>query len=137
MSITSFLRSAITFQVCKRIAVLLRDHLLDDFIPLRPHAITAGEDVNAVNHGDLIGMSRTKLSTRLTLSCNFTSQIKEHLGWNAAGTFPPHCDFLEARHENPPSLLNRTTLGAAYSPTRRRSVSPPDHAQFLVDCIVS
>jgi hypothetical protein len=43
-------------------------------------------------------LSRTKLSTRLTLPCNFTSQIeiKEHLdlGWNAAGTFPSHCDFL-------------------------------------------
>ena len=26
----------------------------------------------------------------------------------------PHCDFLGPRNENPPSLLNRTTLGAAY-----------------------
>ena len=82
-------------------------------------------------------MSRTKRSTRLTLSCNFTSQIKEHLGWNAAGTFPSHCDFLEPRHENPPSLLNRTILGAAYSPARRRIISPPNHAQFLVDHIIS
>ena len=54
MNITSFLRSAITFQVRKRIAVLLRDHLPDDFTPPPPaHAITAGEDVNAVDHGDL------------------------------------------------------------------------------------
>ena len=28
-----------------------------------------------------------KLSTRLTLPCNFPSQIKEHLGWNAAELF--------------------------------------------------
>ena len=69
-----------------------------------------------------------KLSTRLTLPCNFPSQIKEHLGWNAAGTFPSHCDFLEPRPENPPSLLNRTTLDAAYSPARRRIISPPDRA---------
>jgi len=40
----------------------------------------------------------------------------------------PHCDFLGPRNENPPSLLNRTTLGAACSPTRRRFISPPDHA---------
>ena len=54
MAITSILRSAITFQVRKRIAVLLRDHLPDDFTPPPPaHAITAGEDVNAVDHGDL------------------------------------------------------------------------------------
>ena len=30
-----------------------------------------------------------------------------------------------------------TTLGAAYAPTRRRIISPPDDAQFLVDCIIS
>ena len=52
MSITSFLRSAITFQVRKRIAVFLRDHLPDDFIPPPPHAITACEDVNDVDHAD-------------------------------------------------------------------------------------
>ena len=68
------------------------------------------------------------ISTRLTISCNFTSQIKEYLGWNVAGTFQSHCEFLEPRHENPPSLLNRTTLGAAYSPARRRIISPLDHA---------
>ena len=34
--------------------------------------------------------------------------------------FPPHCDSLGPRNGNPPSLLNRTTLGAAYSLPRRR-----------------
>ena len=50
MTITcSFLCSAITFQVRERIAVVLRDHLLDDFIPPPPqHAITAAGDLNAV-----------------------------------------------------------------------------------------
>ena len=54
MSITSsFRRSAITFQVRKRIlqfAILLRDHLPDDFIAPPPRAITAYGDVNAVDH---------------------------------------------------------------------------------------
>ena len=33
MSITSFIRSALTFQVRKRVAVILREHLPDDFLP--------------------------------------------------------------------------------------------------------
>ena len=67
---------------------------------------------------------------RLVWPSPATSQakLKGHLGWNAAGTFPSHCDFLGLHNENPPSLLNRTTLGAAYSPTRRRFISPSDHA---------
>ena len=32
-SISSFLRSALTFQVRKRVAAMLRDHLPDDFLP--------------------------------------------------------------------------------------------------------
>ena len=59
MSITSFLRSAISFQVRKRIAVFLRDHLPDDFIPPPPHAITADGDENDVDHGDLNGTPST------------------------------------------------------------------------------
>ena len=60
MAITSILRSAITFQVRKRIAVLLRDHLPDDCIPPPLHAITACGDVNhAVDHGHLIGTPST------------------------------------------------------------------------------
>ena len=56
MTINLFLLSAIAFQVRKRIAVLLRDHLPDDFIPPPPHAITASAGgVNAVDHGDLNG----------------------------------------------------------------------------------
>ena len=35
-SITSFLRSALTFQVRKRVAAMLRDHLPDDFLPPPP-----------------------------------------------------------------------------------------------------
>ena len=48
--VTSFLRSAIsiTFKVRKRIAVLLRDRLPDEFIPPPPHALmaTAARDGN-------------------------------------------------------------------------------------------
>ena len=33
MSITSFIRSTLTFQVRKRVAVILREHLPDDFLP--------------------------------------------------------------------------------------------------------
>ena len=32
-SITTFLRSVLTFQVRKRVAAMLRDHLPDDFLP--------------------------------------------------------------------------------------------------------
>ena len=49
----------------------------------------------------------------------------------------PHYDSLGARNGNPPSLLNRTTLDAAYSPARRRIISPPDRALLLVDCVIS
>ena len=35
-SITTFLRSALTFQVRKRVAVILREHLPDDFLPPPP-----------------------------------------------------------------------------------------------------
>ena len=35
-SITTFLRSALTFQVRKRLAVILREHLPDDFLPPPP-----------------------------------------------------------------------------------------------------
>ena len=35
-SITTFLRSALTFQVCKRIASVKREHLPDDFLPPPP-----------------------------------------------------------------------------------------------------
>ena len=45
--------------------------------------------------------------------------------------FPPHCDSLGPRNGNPPSLLNRTTLGTAYSLPQRRIISPPDHAWLL------
>ncbi len=30
---TSFIKSALTFQVRKRVAVILPEHLLDDFLP--------------------------------------------------------------------------------------------------------
>ena len=61
MSITSFLRSAISFQVeaIKRIAVFLREPLHDDFIPPPPHAVSACGDVNDVDHGDLNGTPST------------------------------------------------------------------------------
>ena len=66
------------------------------------------------------------------------AKLKEHLGRNAAGTFPSHCDSLGLRNENPPSLLNRTTLGAAYSPARReiylasRSCLAPSRLYYLL-----
>jgi len=57
MSITSFLRSAISFQVevivRKRIAVFLREPLPDDFIPPPPQAASACGDVDDVDLGDL------------------------------------------------------------------------------------
>ena len=55
MSITSFLRSAISFQVRKRIAAFLREPLPDDFIPPPPHAVSACGEVNDVDHGDQNG----------------------------------------------------------------------------------
>ena len=63
MSITSFLRSAIPFQVRKRIRIavfLLREPLPDDdFIPPPPHAISACGNVNDVDHGNLNGTPST------------------------------------------------------------------------------
>ena len=44
MTITSFLRSAVTFQVRKRIEALLPNHLPDYFILLSPHALMAAGD---------------------------------------------------------------------------------------------
>ena len=77
---------------------------------------------------------------RLVWPSPATSQakLKEHLDRNAAGTFPSHCDSLGLRNENPPSLLNRTTLGAAYSPARReiylasRSYLAPSRLYYLL-----
>ena len=59
MSITSFLRSAISFQVRKRIAIFLREPLPDDFIPPPPHAISAWGDVNDADHNNLNGTPST------------------------------------------------------------------------------
>ena len=39
-SITTFLRSALTFQVRKRVAVILREHLPDGFLPPPPNIQT-------------------------------------------------------------------------------------------------
>ena len=77
---------------------------------------------------------------RLVWPSPATSQakLKEHLGRNAAGTFPSHFDSLGLRNENPPSLLNRTTLGAAYSPAQReiylasRSYLAPSRLYYLL-----
>ena len=59
MSITPFLRSAISFQVRKRIAVFLREPLPDDFIPPLPQAASASGDVDDVAHGELISTPST------------------------------------------------------------------------------
>ena len=40
MSITSFIRSTLTFQVRKRVAVILREHLPDGFLPPPPNIQT-------------------------------------------------------------------------------------------------
>ena len=50
MSITSFIRSALTFQVRKRVAVILREHLPDDFLP--PPIQTPS---TASDQGNLVG----------------------------------------------------------------------------------
>ena len=55
MSITLFLRSAISFRVRKRIATFLREPLLDDFIPPSPHAVSACGKVSDVDYGDQNG----------------------------------------------------------------------------------
>ena len=59
MSITTFLRSAISFQVRKRIAVFLREPLPDDFIPPLPQAALASGDVDDVAHDELISTPST------------------------------------------------------------------------------
>ena len=59
MSITSFLRLAISFQVRKRIAVFLRESFPDDFTPPPHHAISACGDVNDADHGNLNGTQST------------------------------------------------------------------------------
>jgi len=58
---TCVLRSTISFQVRKGIAVFLREPLPDDFIPPPPHAVSACGDVNDVDHahGDLNGTPST------------------------------------------------------------------------------
>jgi len=51
MSITSFIRSALTFQVRKRVAVILREHLPDDFLPPPTQApLTASDQGNSVGN---------------------------------------------------------------------------------------
>ena len=46
---TSFIRSALTFQVCKRVAVILREHLPEDFLPPPTQApLTASDQGNYV-----------------------------------------------------------------------------------------
>jgi len=52
-SITSFLRSALTFQVRKRVAAMLRDHLPNDFLPppsVQTHLIESDQ-------GNFVGIS--------------------------------------------------------------------------------
>ena len=49
------LRSAISFQVRKRIAAFLWEPLPDDFIPPPPYAVSVCEEVSDVDHGDLNG----------------------------------------------------------------------------------
>ena len=49
ISIISFIRSALTFQVRKCVAVILREHLLDDFLPPPTQApLTASDQSNLV-----------------------------------------------------------------------------------------
>ena len=50
-SITTFLRSALTFQVRKRVAVILREHLPDDFLPPPPIQTHLTES----DQGNLVG----------------------------------------------------------------------------------
>ncbi len=52
LSITTFLRSAFTFQVRKRVAVILREHLPDDFRPppIQTHSTESDQ-------GNLVGNS--------------------------------------------------------------------------------
>ena len=51
ISITSFIRSALTFQVRKRVADILREHLADDFLPPPTQApLTASDQGNLVGN---------------------------------------------------------------------------------------
>ena len=50
---TAFLRSALTFQVRKRVAAMLRDHLPDDFLP-PPFVQTR---LTESDHGNFVGNS--------------------------------------------------------------------------------
>ena len=52
-SITTFLRSALTFQVRKRVAVILREHLPDDFLP--PPPIPTSLPLSESDQGNLVG----------------------------------------------------------------------------------
>ena len=52
-SITTFLRSALTFQVRKRVAVILREHLPDDFLP--PPPIQTSSPLSESDQGNLVG----------------------------------------------------------------------------------
>jgi len=52
-SITTFLRSALTFQVRKRVAVILREHLPDDFLP--PPPIQTSLPLSESVQGNLVG----------------------------------------------------------------------------------
>jgi len=51
-SITTFLRSALTFQVRKRVAVILREHLPDDFLP--PPPIPTSLPLSVSDQGNLV-----------------------------------------------------------------------------------
>ena len=51
-SITTFLRSALTFQVRKRVAVILREHLPDDFLP--PPPIPTSLPLSESDQGNLV-----------------------------------------------------------------------------------
>ena len=51
MPIISFIRSALTLQVLKRVAVILREHLPDDFLPPPPQTpLTASDQGNSVGN---------------------------------------------------------------------------------------
>ena len=51
--ISTFLRSALTFQVRKRVAVILREHLPDDFLP--PPPIQTSLPLSESDQGNLVG----------------------------------------------------------------------------------
>merc|ERR1712070_1313305 len=52
-SITTFLRSALTCQVRKRVAVNLREHLPDDFLP--PPIVPTSLPLSESDQGNLVG----------------------------------------------------------------------------------